>query len=62
MKMTLKQARVLANYTIREVSKKLEFSGSAIRNWEKGNTYPSVDKVYKMAELYGVNYDDIYFF
>ena len=61
MKITLKAARTNANLTQAQAAKKLCVSKSTIANWEKGKSFPSIQKVYDVERIYGITYDDIIF-
>ena len=61
-RLTLKAARVNADLTQGEAAKKLGVAPSTIRNWEKGKSLPSADKIDSVCEVYGLPYNDIIFF
>lgn len=61
LKISLEAARVNAGYTQKEVGKILEVSNKTVCSWEKGETYPSADKIDALCELYGMSYDNINF-
>lgn len=61
MKVTLKAARVNANYTQEKAAKALDVSRDTIRNWENGKSFPSIKQVEKILNLYCVKLDDIIF-
>ena len=52
-----KKCREIKNLTVKEVSKKLGISKTAIYNIEKGKISPSVDNLVQFAELYEVSID-----
>ena len=58
---TLKAARVNAGFTQKEASKKIDVSISTLKNWEKGVTYPKQPHIMKICEVYGIQYDHIFF-
>lgn len=60
-KLTLKQARNLAELTQSEASEKIGVSIYTLLNWEKGKTRPKVSMLDKIAEVYGVPKDMIVF-
>lgn len=60
-KLTLKQARSLAELTQSEAAKKIGVSIYTIVNWEKGKTSPKVKMWDKIAEVYGIPKDMIVF-
>lgn len=61
MKITLKAARVNANLTQDYVTKKLGISKTTLVNYEKGRSFPNIEKGKALAALYGVPVDDIIF-
>lgn len=61
LKISLKSARVNADYTQKEVAKILGVSNKTVANWENGLSYPSADKVNAICDLYGLHYDNINF-
>lgn len=60
-KLTLKQARNLAELTQSEASEKIGVSIYTLLNWEKGKTSPKVKMWDKIAEVYGIPKDMIVF-
>lgn len=46
------------NITIAELERKMNFGNSTIRKWDK--SFPSVDKVMKVAEYFHVGMDYLY--
>lgn len=61
IKLTLKAARVNAGYTQKEAAEKLGVSNVTLCNWEKGVSYPDIQQVQAICELYGVSYDNLIF-
>lgn len=61
MEMSLKAARVNAGLTQKEAAKALEISKGTILSYEKYRTKPDVDTAKKIAKLYGVTVNDIFF-
>ena len=61
MGMSLRAARVNAGLTQKEAAKALNIGKNTITNYEKYRTKPNIDTAKKMAELYGVSIDDIFF-
>ena len=61
-KVTLKQARILNNLTLKDVSREIGVAPSTINGWELGKPFPQVDKVFKLSKLYNIPYDKIIFF
>lgn len=59
-KVTLKAARVNANMRQTDAATKVGVSRDTIRNWECGRSYPKVDQLCKLSELYGIPMDYIF--
>ena len=57
--MKIRQARTEANLTLTEFAKQAELSPSYATEIEKGRKYPRADKIFKMAEVLGKDYDDL---
>lgn len=55
----LKKAREKAGYSQNEVAEKLNISRQAISKWENGWTYPDMDNLVLLSDLYGVSTDEI---
>lgn len=60
-RITLKAARVNAGYDQKTAAKKLKVSNSTLGKWERGESFPNVDKAQEMCTLYGLSYNDILF-
>ena len=60
-RMTLEAARRNVKLTQKEAADRLGVSNATICNWEKGTSFPNVQQVEKICELYGVSYDDLIF-
>jgi len=58
---SLKAARINANLKQEDVAKVLKVSAETIRNYETGKTKPDIHTAYKLAEIYGVSIDNIFF-
>lgn len=58
-KLTLKAARVNANYRIEDVAPILMVTPGTISNWESGKVIPRADKLFELCNLYGVSRDSI---
>lgn len=59
MAIQLKAARVNADLTQEQVSKKLKISKNSIVSYESYKRKPSVELAEKFAKLYGMKVDDI---
>lgn len=60
-KVNLKAARVNAGFTQKEAAEKLNVSNATLCNWENGTSYPNIQQVESLCDLYGLTYDDINF-
>ena len=61
VKISLRAARVNAGYSQKEAADLLGISNKTLGNWEKGITFPPVDKIPAICQLYGVSYDNLNF-
>ena len=59
--MTLEAARRNVGLTQKEAADQLGINSKTLANWENHVTFPPVDMVVKLCELYGVSYDNIKF-
>lgn len=57
----MKAARINANLKQEDVAKVLKVSAETVRNYESGKTKPDIHTAYKLAEIYGVSIDNIFF-
>lgn len=60
-RMTLEAARRNVKLTQKEAADRLGVSNSTIHHWEKGISFPNVQQVDKICELYRVSYNDLIF-
>lgn len=60
IQISMEAARVNAKLTQEEAAKKIEVSRATIMNWESGKTLPTIPKLQKMAEVYGLSVDNIF--
>lgn len=60
-KVTLKAARINKGLTITEAARKLEINVATLSSYENGKTFPDVQMIYKMLELYSVSFDNVNF-
>lgn len=60
-KITLKAARINAGYKQKEAAKLLGIGNGTLGNWENGKTFPDVEKIERICDLYEITYDDIVF-
>ena len=61
VKISLRAARVNAGYSQKEAADLLGISSKTLGNWEKGITFPPVDKIPALCQLYGVSFDNLNF-
>jgi transcriptional regulator with XRE-family HTH domain len=61
VRMTLEAARVNAGLTQKEAAKLLGISNKTLGDWENQRSYPGVNMVPRITEVYGVPYDHINF-
>lgn len=61
VKISLRAARVNAGLSQKEVAISLGISNKTLSNWENGDTFPSVEKINRLCELYHLSYDEINF-
>jgi transcriptional regulator with XRE-family HTH domain len=61
VKISLRAARINADYSQKEAADRLGVSNKTLGNWENGVTFPSADKIPAICELYGVSYDQLNF-
>ncbi|MGN0553703.1 MAG: helix-turn-helix domain-containing protein [Oscillospiraceae bacterium] len=59
--LTLKAARVNANYGQKEAASSLGISNKTLSNWENGYTVPKQNYIDAICKLYGVSYDNLIF-
>lgn len=57
MRISYRAARVNKGLTLEEASKELGISIGCLSNYENGKTFPKVNTVYKMSNLYEVPFD-----
>lgn len=57
--MNLREMRVKAGKSVLDVQRALDVSDAAVYYWENGTTKPTVEKLIKLAELYGCSIDEL---
>lgn len=60
-KISLKAARVNAGLLQGDAAKKIGVNVSTLRNWEAGKTFPTKPKIDKICEVYGIDFDVLFF-
>ena len=61
LKITLEAARVNAGLSQKAAAQKLNISNTTLGKWEKGESFPTADKIPEICGLYGIHYDHINF-
>ena len=59
--LSLAAARVNAKLRQKEVAERLEVTTATLQNWESGKTAPNIAYAQRLADMYGVNLDEILF-
>lgn len=59
-KLNIRQVRLMANLSQRDLAKRLGISSAAVAKWEAGQSYPSGDKLPALASALGVPIDALY--
>lgn len=60
MKVSLKAMRVNSGLTQVEVAKRVNINVSTLIKWEKSKSYPTVEKLKSLCDIYGCTFDDIF--
>ena len=56
----IKELRVLNHLRVEDISDFMGFENpQAVYKWQRGDSLPSIDNLYALALLFGVNIDDI---
>lgn len=50
----------VSKYRREFIISELDISKNTLSNWIAGNTYPTIDKAFKLADLLEVKVDDLY--
>ena len=61
LKINLAAARVNRGMTQRAAAKELGISTKTLLNWEKGASFPNMQKIDEICALYGVSVDNLIF-
>ena len=61
MEISLRSARVNKGYTQKEAAGRIGISEETLSRYERGRTYPSVEVIKRMEEVYGISYNEIRF-
>jgi transcriptional regulator with XRE-family HTH domain len=49
-----------SGYLKKYIASKLEITPTQLSNWISGRSYPTADKLFKLADLLGCKVDDLY--
>ncbi|WJE55458.1 helix-turn-helix transcriptional regulator (plasmid) [Bacillus cereus] len=55
----LKQLRAQYNYTQENVAQKIGVSKQSVSKWESGKTYPDIDNLIILSDIYNVTIDEL---
>lgn len=58
-KITLRQARLMSGKTLRDVAKLIGVHFQTLRDYELGNTSPTIETTKKLCAVYGIELDDL---
>lgn len=58
--LTLKAARVNAGLTQSDVARAIKVTARTLHSWEVSATYPTIDKLLLLCDLYGILIGDIF--
>ena len=61
VQISLRAARVNVGLSQKAAADQLGISNKTLGNWENGVTFPSVDKIPAVCELYGVSFNQLNF-
>lgn len=56
----IKELRKIKNITQADLASALDVSIDTIKNWEQGYNYPTIDKLYNLANFFNCNYDFLF--
>lgn len=59
-KITIKAARQMRGMKQEDAAKSLGISTRTLSNWETGKSYPRLDNLFAICELYGLSISDIF--
>lgn len=60
-KMTIKAARINKGLGQKAAASEIGVSNKTLSSWENGKTYPNVQQIEKMCDVYNVTYNDLIF-
>lgn len=57
--MDIREARTRAGLKVTEVAKAMDVTEVCVYQWEAGDTKPRIEKLVKLAELFGITVDEL---
>lgn len=57
--MDIREARIHAGLRVADVAEAMKVSSACVCQWEAGDTKPRIEKLVKLAELFGVTVDEL---
>lgn len=60
-KMTIKAARINVGLAQKTAANEIGVSNKTLSNWENGKSFPNVQQIEKMCDVYNVTYNDLIF-
>ncbi len=61
MLLTMKAARVNKGYTQKEAGEAIGVTRDTVSNWERGRSFPNVNQLKRIENVYGVSYKELIF-
>ena len=55
----LKELRILANMSQKDIAHKLNISNKTLSHWEQGYSEPNLELLLQLKDLLGVTYEDL---
>lgn len=55
----LKELREKNNLTQEEIAQKIKISRQSISNWERGKSYPDLEKIIMIKEIFNITLDEL---
>ena len=61
MAITLKAVRINVKMNQREAAKRIGISAETLSNYERGKSFPDIQTLQRIEQVYGVTYSDLIF-
>ena len=61
VKMTIKAARINMGLAQKAAASEIGVSNKTLSNWENGKSFPNVQQIEKLCDVYNVTYNDLIF-